>query len=72
MKGILNRCTDCENSFDGKMILRENDIVIIDSNNNVVTILKENKNSEGTSLYGPEEYGTYDKIKYCDTNYWRE
>ena len=45
MKGILNRCKDCKNSFDGKMLLRENDIVIIDSNNNVVTILQENKNS---------------------------
>ena len=72
MKGILNRCTDCENSFDGKILLREDDIVIVDLDNNVVTVLQENKNSEGTSLYESEEYGTYDKIKYCDTNYWRE
>jgi ribosomal protein L14 len=72
MKGKLNRCINCEDSFDGKILLREDDIVIVDLDDNVITILQENKNSEGTSLYGPEEYGIYDKIKYCDTHYWRE
>tara|TARA_R100000149_G_C5834633_1_gene108907 strand:- start:21 stop:239 length:219 start_codon:yes stop_codon:yes gene_type:complete len=66
------KCTDCKNAFDGKRLLRENDIVIIDSNNNVISVLEENKDLEGDVLYGPEEYNTYDEIKYCDTNWWYE
>ena len=47
-------------------------IVIIDSNDNVISILQENKDAEGNVLYGSEEYNTYDEIKYCETNWWYE
>jgi len=66
------KCTDCKDVFDGKKLLRENDIVIIDSNDNVISILQENKDAEGNVLYSSEEYGTYDEIKYCETNWWYE
>jgi len=66
------KCTDCKNAFDGKRLLRESDIVIIDSNDNVISILQENKDAEGNVLYSSEEYGTYDEIKYCETNWWYE
>ena len=46
--------------------------VIINSNDNVISILQENKDAEDNVLYSSEEYGTYDEIKYCETNWWYE
>ena len=72
MELIQNRCPNCKDAFEGKRLLREKDVVIVDSNDNVVAVLYDNVNLEGGKLYESDEYNTYEEIKYCDTNWWYE
>ena len=51
MELIQNRCPNCKDAFDGKRLLREKDVVIVDSNDNVVAVLYDNVNLEGGKLY---------------------